>query len=111
MLPVCVQAAGGIPGDDILIFAGLNILEAAASMQDVVAGPNRIVCRPLLVIAGLRVVYPDVFARLSPIERRHATRELIICLDAQCDEYLVGSAVDTVDVRRHDRPIYHALVA
>ena len=67
LLPVGIKAAGRISGDDILIFAGIDILEAPAAVQDVVAGPDGVVCRPLLVIACLRVVYPDVFARLSPI--------------------------------------------
>ena len=102
LLPIRVEAAGGIPGDDVLALAGIDILEAAASMQDVVAGPNRIVCRPLLVVAGLGIVYPDSLARLSPIKRRYAARELVICLDAQCDEDLIRSAVDAVDVARHD---------
>ena len=68
LLPVCVQAAGRVSGNDILIFAGLDILEATASMQDVVASPDGVVSRPLLVIACLGVVYPDDFARLSPVE-------------------------------------------
>ena len=110
LLPIGIEAGGGVSGDDVLRLSRVDILETAAPVQDVVAGPDRVVGRPLFIVPRFRIVHEHRLARLPPVERRNAAAELVVCFDAQRNEHFVRSAVDAVDVACHDRPVYHALI-
>ena len=106
-LPIYRESLFGCTLDDEFICAGIDVFQLPALVQDVVRGPNRVVCGFLYIRFCRRVVDPYIAAGLSPGKIGDAAVKLACRFDAHSNEDFIRPDEGAgIDIRRQDRPLH-----